>query len=199
MNFCKNCGKDIPNPDQKFCPNCGTPVQAETPVYQPSESYNSGISIPSDRPMKWYKFLIYFSLFASAVLNVINGFQYLTGSIWETLSGGYTNADAMYRIYEGLQFADIVFGAGLIGLGVLAIVTRNKLARFEAKGPELLNLLYLGALILSVAYVILVSMICNIDIGDMLEGSNIVSIVVSLAMVVANKKYFENRRDLFVN
>ena len=37
----------------------------------------------SPKPMNYYKFLIYFALFVGAVINAFNGYQYLTGEIYD--------------------------------------------------------------------------------------------------------------------
>ena len=109
--FCKYCGRQIAD-GSLFCPGCGnrldsaqeqTPPAQQTPPSQPG-SYpnytpttpppaggyrpNGGYQSPNNAanfsgyPMGWYKFLIYFALFASCVLNALSaiGMLYSTPS-----------------------------------------------------------------------------------------------------------------------
>lgn len=145
-----------------------------------------------EKPMNWYKFLIYFELFASAILNVISGFQMLTGAAYE----GYSSW--IYSAFPGLSFLDKLVGIAAIGLAVLAIYTRQELAKFTAKGPQLISYLYIGALAINVVYLLGFMMF----VGDRVElnmTSFIAQIVTSAVMVWANNKYFANRSEMFVN
>ena len=66
--------------------------------------------------MGWYKFLIYFSLFASAALNIISGISSITG-----LHYGEFN-QLIYAYYGGLKTVDIIMGFFSIALGVVSII-----------------------------------------------------------------------------
>ena len=59
--------------------------------------------------MKWYKFLIYFALFAGAFVNFIYGINYISGGIYVVETNGLTTADTVYKLYGvGLQVVDIL-------------------------------------------------------------------------------------------
>ena len=76
--------------------------------YQPPQS-NPGYGA---MPMNWYKFLIYFALFASCVLNAITGLALLTGAIYGDASG------LVYSFYGALKIVDLLIGAVMILYGV---------------------------------------------------------------------------------
>ena len=177
--FCTKCGGQIPD-GQSFCPNCG--------------AQNGGSGIQPDMPMAWYKFLIYFALFAGAVINAISGIMYLTGSIYESTAG--VPASLVYVFYGSLKIVDVIYGIAAIGLAVIAVLTRMKLAAYSADGPKLVLALYALGVIVSVVYALLVSMITK---QNGFTGSVLISIVVSVIMIFANKAYFDKRAHLFVN
>lgn len=93
MSFCNACGAKIENESVRFCPNCGAqidaPVTSSAPV-EPVVEYKMG----------WYKFLIYFSLFFGAFVNLARGFGYLTGSVYFVEANG-VSADLVYSFYGG--------------------------------------------------------------------------------------------------
>ena len=74
--LCPKCGNPVEEGD-RFCLNCGAPVAESAPEPQ---QVAPATSLQPQPKMGWFKFLIYFSLFAAAVLNVVNAIQLLTGS-----------------------------------------------------------------------------------------------------------------------
>ena len=145
-----------------------------------------------EKPMNWYKFMIYFALFAGAILNAITGIRMLTGSVYEGA------ADYVYAFFPGLSGLDKIMGLAAIALAVLGIYTRQELAKFTAKAPQFVSYLYIGTAAYNLIYMIGFMMI----VGDSVElnmTTFIVQIVVSAVMVWANKQYFANRSEMFVN
>ena len=96
MKYCSSCGSQLNNENQQFCSNCGAKLCADpaineqntvtsqtpypqqqviqNPIYQ-AQNMNAAPS------MKWFKFLIYFALFAGAVINLAYGITYISGDI----------------------------------------------------------------------------------------------------------------------
>ena len=65
--------------------------------------------------MAWYKFLIYFSLIAGAVINIIYSFTYISGGIYYVQTDGKLSAEQVYSSYGiSLQVIDILYGFFLI-------------------------------------------------------------------------------------
>ena len=171
--YCLTCGSQLQE-GTAICPVCGATQQANT-------------------PMKWFKFLIWFSLFASAVLNAISGFQFLTGMCY----GGEKEAKLFYAIFSDMKTVDTLYGIALIAVAVLAIYTRFRLAGYYQNGPKMLMLIYAVNAVIMVAYWIGVSS----ALGDFKEylntSSYIPNIAVSVAMIFVNKTYFDKRAHLF--
>lgn len=224
MAHCAYCGAAI-EPGAQFCLNCGSAVPAEAaqPVAQqpylqqpPQQNYYQQPYTPqppqqnyyqqpqygsplnqAGMPMNWFKFIIYFQLFASCVLNVISGFVVLTGSHY----GG--DAEAVYRIFSGLQTADILYGLMLLGIAVFAIVVRTRLAKFSSNGPKM----YLGFLGASIVIPIIYLVAANMAISESYWGRYVeldytspsVNIATSVILLCCNVAYFNKRKHLFVN
>ena len=156
--------------------------------------YNSNTPVV-DMPMKWHKFLIYFSLWASMVMNVLNAFMMFNGSQY----GGESEARMVYNYFDGLKGLDIFMGVAFIVMAVFAIVTRFSLAKYQAKGPKLLMAAYALNAALPLIYLLLASGIIGMELGQVMDSSTISSIVTSVVMIFANRTYYNNRAHLFVN
>ena len=133
--------------------------------------------------MGWYKFVIYFQLFASALINGIAGIVALTGAHYEG------EADLVYTFIPSLSTVDKLYGIVLIALAVFAIIVRFQLAQFKKTGPKFYLLLLLISGIASLIYLIAAGAIV----------SQISQLIVSAALLVANYIYFQKRSNLFVN
>ena len=122
--YCPKCGAQVPD-NASFCQACGAPLSAA-----PANAAAPAMG------MKWHKFLIYFALFASAVINLVNALQLITG-----LQYGDA-ADAVYAMFSTLKVLDIGYGVILLATVVYTVVTRFYLAKFKASGPLMLMMLY---------------------------------------------------------
>ena len=93
--FCSNCGKNL-NGSETFCSGCGHAVHG-------SEAEPTAVPYTQSPalPMKWYKFVIYFQLFAGAVLYVYDAFQYATGMVY----GGFQTAGMVFTVYGILPYS----------------------------------------------------------------------------------------------
>lgn len=223
---CPSCGQRLAD-EARRCPVCGTVIDEETrrnaseesafdtaqagagpsnagqpfggaqgyQSYQTSAEQNQSPAKPMK--MKWYKFLIYFSLILTGISNMYTGVQAVVGMQYETKS----QAAQVYAAYPGLHIVDVVYGILLIGFGIFALIVRQYLARFKAKGPKMLLLMYVASLVIEIAYIAAGSLVSGVNLltasssGTML----ISSIIVSLFMIGANKVYFDKRAHLFKN
>lgn len=174
MKYCTKCGTFLN--DQAICPNCG-----EVNETNPMEQF----------PMKWYKFLIYFALFAGAVINFINGVNYATGGIY--MQEGLT-ADQVYGFFgDELRIMDIVYGLAQIALAGFGIYTRFRLAEFKKNGPMCVYITYGAGTGVALLYALCVSSV----IGE--NALNIMGLLINLIVLVCNIVYFTKRKALFVN
>ncbi len=178
---CPNCGSAI-NVGQSVCLNCGAAI---TP---PAEQH----------PMKWYKFLIYFSLFAGAVLNFIAAMLYITGSVYPATSGGQATAKLVYEVYgSSLKTIDVLYGIVMLALAAFCIITRFKLSGFKKGAPVFLYAVYIADVVVTLIYNIALTAVT--DIPSIFTVSNISSITMTVIMVILNYIYFKKRQELFVN
>ena len=216
--FCPNCGAALnqntasanpqPNPQPNYQqpnyqqPNYQQPNYQQPNYQQPNyqqPNYQPVYQQPVQQypyPMNWYKFVIYFALFAGAVINAISGILHLTGSVWEMQD---VSADMVYAVFGGMQAVDIIYGIGAIALAAFNIVTRMHLAKFRKTGPKFLSVCYGVAVGLALLYIILTSAVTGISIGDLVGATEILQLVVSIVMLVVNVVYFNKRASLFVN
>lgn len=146
-------------------------------------------------PMKWHKFLIYFSLWAGAVLCVINGLMLLTGMHY----GGGSDTRMVYAFYSGLQAVDMIIGLVYLACAVAYIITRFKLAKLERKGAKLVVLIPMIMAALNLIYPLLASMVTGLSMGDLMDSSAIGSIVGGVALSIYNKKYYEERDSILID
>lgn len=165
------------------------PPNNSAPYGQPGYGMGPG------QHMSWFKFIIYFQLFASAVVNGIFGIMMLFGAHY----GVDGEAEAVYYFFPSLNVVDKLYAVVLIALAVYAIVIRGQLARFQAKGPKnYLSMLLINA-VTGFIYVIAVSAIIS-GSGIELDYANQVSQMILYAVMFgANYVYFKKRAALFVN
>jgi len=144
--------------------------------------------------MAWYKFLIYFALFAGAVVNVLSGILYLTGEIYAIQTDGTVTAETVYGYYGiGLRLVDFAFGLYLIAFAVFAIVLRNKLAKFKPNAPRLTVIFYAISAGGEFLYALAVTVITSVGI----DASQITSLIVGVVVCALNARYFKRRAHLF--
>ena len=148
---------------------------------------------PEQYPMKWHKFLIYFSLWVSALVTLSAAGQFFSGSHYNGL------ADAVYAKYgSSLKTLDLLMGMASIFLAVWAIYTRFQLAGYKSVAPAKLMLLYAISLIVSVLYMIFACSISGLSFSALLEDS-VGTLIGNGLMMFINKVYYDKRSVLFVN
>jgi len=187
MKKCISCGKSGFNDNLNECPECnGMLTEAQPEV-------NEWI-IPT-QPMKWYKFLIYFLLFVSALVNFCEGIQMITGDAYMVQSGGQITAEQVYAFAgEKLKYLDVAYGIFLILLAVFTIYTRFLLARRMAKGPSCLYAMYAIAVVGGLIYAFVAANIMQATP----EFANLIGRVVGTGVAIkVNHIYFTKRRLYF--
>lgn len=209
--FCPNCGNQCPD-GTKFCQSCGAPLtnnqqQNTQPNYGNQQNYyqqpNQQYQQPNynqyqyadpynGHPMGWYKFLIYFALFAGAFFDLCYSVLYLTGNIYSTVN---VDPNLVYSFYPGMKVVDIIYGVLMIAVVAFMVVTRFQLSGMKKNGPKMVIALYIINLVLAIVYAIATSFVT----GKMaFDSSTIVQFVISIVMAIVNKVYFDKRKDLFV-
>lgn len=160
---------------------------------QPYQQYPQYPDKFNGHQMGWYKFLIYFALFAGAFFNVCYAVLYMTGSIYETEQ---IDPLTVYSLFPGVKAVDIVYGILLLVLAVFMIVTRFQLSELKKNGPKMIVALYGLNIAIAIIYAILIS--CTTDYMAF-DASTVGQCVIPVVMAIVNKVYFDRRKDIFVN
>ena len=143
-------------------------------------------------PMKWHKFLIYFALWAGAILNGISGIS----TLFSCLGGEYA---AVYDAYPALLGLDIFSSLCLIGISVFQFITRNALARLSRKAPQMVVWLYASTVILSVLQVVAVWLVSGVGLSYVMTPDMWLILIEGALMTWANQVYYRKRAAMFVN
>ena len=201
--FCTNCGSQVAD-GARFCTSCGAAIPAAAPQpaqpqyqqpqpAQPQSQYQQPIQTPT-QGMKWFHFLIYFGLFAGAVINVINGIMAITGAQYDG------SAKLVYRMIDGLQTLDVIYGLALLATAALGIYARFRLAGYRKNGPHMLIVVYLVVAIAQLVYLIGLYVVLPEIVMDAVDTSSVIGGIIGSGIAVAiNTTYFKKRAHLFVN
>ena len=149
-----------------------------------------------DYPMAWFKFLIYFMLFANAAINIFTAVTYLTGSVYLGEDMTMSDVEALYMFYPTAKMIDVIYGVLLIALAAYAIFTRFQLSGFKRRGPFLFILMYVLNLVIGLLYSI--SIMFTLEAGLLDFISLVPPIITSVVMIFVNVVYFRKREELFV-
>ncbi len=215
MAFCTKCGNR--NEDEsRFCSYCGAPMyqaQQTEPGYgstldqeryggrQPYEERapyerrpgRERRLEPGDK-LKWHHFLVYFGLWASAVVNVVTGLSYFSGSIYE---GEGANAELVYFVFGNeLKALDMTVAICSFALAVFAVITCLRLMRFRVAAPVMLYILSIANTVVLIAYIVLVQVITDVPLESGVLSGNVAGGLIGL---VINYTYYKKRMYLFVN
>ncbi len=192
--LCPKCGTVVSN-SEHFCPKCGASVGNPFDSNSAPTQQNQWQQRPAF-PMNWYKFLIYFALFAGAVINLVNAIRFLTGMV----NGSEYECKILYSVLPSWKTLDILMGLLLLGLVAFAIYTRFRLAGFYQNGPTCLYLVYGLAAAVNLIYLIGAAILVSdlgLSLGDLEISSTVAGIITSVVMIVINISYFKKRAALF--
>lgn len=197
--FCRNCGSSVPD-GSRFCPGCGSDVSGYATQSQPQpqpqpQPVTPPVNIQPALGMGWFKLLIYFGLWAGALLNFGTAISLLTGSVY----GEKEVVELVYAVFPDLKPVDLIVGISLIALAIWGIITRFRLSGYHKNGLLCLNCTYAAGAIINLGYLLAAGSIVSFDVlGDSITSS-ITSVVVSIVMIIVNTVYFGKRKHLFVN
>ena len=149
---------------------------------------------PTDYKLKWHKFLIYFSLWASALSNGLSGYQAVIGAHYGPES------DQVYAIFgSGLRSLDMVMGFALFAIAAYSIYVRFQLADFRIGAPKKLTMLYIAHLAIGFGYILAVSAATKLPLSQFSAPDMFSSIIGSVAMIFINQNYYNKRMELFIH
>ena len=147
----------------------------------------------ADMPMNWFKFVIYFQLFAGCVLSVILGFVTLTGSHYDG------SADLVYRFFPDMKTADTIYGLLLLAAGAFAIVVRVRLSKFCENGPTMYYIYLIAQIVIPIIYLVMANNALGTYSNNIDYSSTYSNLATNAVMLACNVVYFNKRKHLFVN
>ena len=226
MPYCTNCGAESSG---KFCPECGAPIStsqrtssassdtpngerskygtsgytkdpyggersqygatpgytgkpngersktdtAKKPYGTPSQKQSRSSANPKNYKLGWHKFLIYFWIWVAALGSIVDGIR-------------------CFQWTQDLPLYGLI-GLAEIAYGVFLIYVRFQLAKFKKDAPKKLivsNGISCGIDLIVVIYIASLG-------GDV--STAVSSMMLSLALVGLNWRYYSPREELFVN
>lgn len=143
----------------------------------------------TEYPMKWYKFAVYFQLFAFAALNVLQGIMHLMGFIF-----GYGKASVIVERYPELKIVDIIMAVFAFLVAILCLVDRQLLWHYKVQGPKIYLLVMALSGVQNFLYSALSSIVIRLPIFRQYDIGGLISTIV---IVILCRNYFKERAALF--
>ena len=214
--YCPNCRSQLID-GSIYCPVCGTQLaQAQQvnyqqmnyqqPVEQPVQQMTSNgnyVQQPiqsqiRQKPlgMKWFKFLIYFQLFAASLVSLLTGVFLFIGKIYTGASA--EEVELLYMYFPNLKIFNLCMGVVYVVLCILYLITRFMLSGYRKAGPAMLIAMYVGSFLISVLLVLITLQLVGGVVYE-INVTTIASVVTSIIMIVCNIIYFKKRKHLFIN
>ena len=195
--MCYNCG-NIVTEDTIRCDVCGAVLKDSRQLKKEARMQKrKKASEVRNKPrgMKWFKFQIYFRLYACAFIMACNAVSALLGLKYIGVDLEY-----LYGTYKGLRIFDIVMGIIGFCIAVIAIYTRMMLARFKKNGPLIYYILVCFVLVYTACGMVIPCVMTNNYLG-VIGGNFVVAevAVVHVLDIVLNYMYFKHRKNMFVN
>ncbi len=213
VKFCPSCGGDVAaemeadvaskpsEPTPATTPPAAAPPVTAPPAASaapPAAGPNTGLSSAQKREMAlaqaaeeglgmgWYKFMIYFQLFAGAVINFFSGFALFGLAKELNQYAAYGDQSPLYPVFG-------IIGVLFIAFGCLYIYCRMLLARFSKKAITTLYVVY-G---INIALNLLAFLGQNATASA--TASTPSSLIATIVLLVVNITYYKKRAHLFVN
>lgn len=206
--YCRFCGREIPE-SGRFCPNCGKEADieeisqaGESQKGEPAERMPAAVPMDLEKNyhMAWFKFIIYFQLFANAVVMIYNAAAGIFGLAYGD------DAGFIYAVCPMLKAVDVIYGVICLAFAVTAVLIRQRLAHYRKDAP-VQYLGYVGvvmALALIYTFAVLAALgtvsASVMEAGASRIAGNVLGTVIGAAVYLPlNYVYFKKRKELFVN
>lgn len=188
---CDYCGKEVQN-GLTVCDGCGAGLTVSDKENKTLSA--SAVKIPEPE-MNWFKFLIYFSLYAYFVSSLIDAFLCFFGEKF-----GFLSEFIVEIIFTGrFRFIGIIYAVIILIMAAAAIYVRNSLAKFKEFAPKYFIIWSISTSVISLLFTLLnITLIENSGFGDCM-GEVLGTAVGETIYVMCNVTYFKKRKHLFVN
>lgn len=173
----------VANPQQEAS------YQTQQQTYQPQQQATASLL---KQKMGWFKFLINFALFASAIVCIGEAINRVTGFINPELT------KEILELAPEFQNVDYIVAALYLASAVLSVYARFRLSGYCKNGPIMLYCVYGFSAVIGLVDSFVKYILCppeiTVDIVPSIIGS-----IVTIVVIILNVKYFNNRKHLFVN
>ena len=145
--------------------------------------------------MKWHKFLAYFMLWLSAILNFASYAMLKSGAQYGNVK------DDVYDMFPSMKTADGTYAVLCLVMAIIAIVSAVCLIKFKKLGPIGVIVLYAVNVISAMYYLSAVTKATEkvsslVDLSP-LKSQYTTTIITGIIMVALNVVYFSKRKDLY--
>lgn len=200
--FCSNCGKELSD-NNAYCTNCGVKLRnvnyTQTNGHVPwTQQYNPVQPVQPMQPepeMKWYKFLICFSLFAGAADSLISGMLSIFGGN-HFIYG--LDAETVYNTFDGLKILDVGYGIVYIALIPFALYVRHALAGYKKDAPNMFYIYRIARAFVSASYSLFATVVMDGNVSETV-GEIVGDVAGQVLFIALNIIYFNKRKQLFNN
>ena len=146
---------------------------------------------------KYHKFLIYFGLFAIAVVNSVYAALYFSGVMYGWIDENF-NAEMAYEIYGNtLKTLDVVYGC-LLALGtVFALIARQRLTKFSKDGVHLTCILFVFQGVTPFVYSVWGHFIMSG--ASLINLKDVCTFLIYSLIAFLTFKYYKKREEKFEN
>ena len=152
--------------------------------------YYNNETYPQEMPMKWYKFIIYFQLFVSAMSYLFSGVTYLMGLQY----GGMANL--AYTFWgSDLKILDMIMAILSFGTMVFMLYTRHCLTMYKQGAPKKYLFCLVLALVNAGVYLFGTYFVTG---KFVLVMEDVMMLIEAGIMIALNYVYFKKREHLFV-
>lgn len=187
MHDCPNCGS-VCDDSSRFCSCCGARQPQTVSSSQPPEKALG---------MGWFKYIIWFQLFANGLLNVSNAIACFSGRFHGR------DYEILFSMAPEMKSVTMLYGALLLALAGFAVFTRFRLSGFFRNGPgcylALLCVQVVTAIVFSVLFQVIIVSSPASRYFEMNHLDTISSATTNIIMLIWNIFYFRKRRHLFTN
>ena len=147
-----------------------------------------------DKPLNWHKFIIYFSLWAGALRTLLNGSEFLKEDVYGR------NTYRIYKAFPIMHTMNTFYGWVIIALAGYKIYVRFQLAGFKKNAPQKFIYMYIIEIFIGLSYLAICATIANTSISKVINsGEFFGKMVVAIIIILINKRYYDNRKYMFVN
>lgn len=201
---CARCGSGMAASSQ-YCAVCGARSgevgangaaawrgnTGEHTLFPPSQAPWGAVGV-APLPMRWFKFVIYFQLFAGAAMGILNAVLYLTGLLYGDM------AQDIYAVFGMLHFLNVIMGIASIVVAVLYIVARQMLTKFKRSALVWLVVALASSAAINLLYVFAFMGITGASASDLMRDFA-PGIVGPIGLIIGNVLYFKKRKSMFIN